>query len=516
MNEVVLSGTRAPLTDLEAVYAGRATIRIDCDSRNIVDASSAVVCAAAERDEPVYGVNTGFGKLASVRVEREDTERLQRNLILSHCAGIGALAEPRIVRLMMVLKLLSFLRGGSGVRWELVRLLESLVKKDVIPVVPSQGSVGASGDLVPLAHMSAVLVGEGQAISQGRRMKGRDALESAGLEPITLGPKEGLALINGTQFSNALALAALFDAWQVLRSSIVTAALTTDAVMGSTTHLNPETHRLRGHAGQIEIAATSRKLLEGSEIRESHRIDDSRVQDPYCVRCQPQVTGAALDLMRFVARILLIETNAVTDNPIVLVEQNEIVSGGNFHGEPVAFAADLLAIAIAETGAISQRRVAVLVDPSMSYGLPPFLAADPGLNSGFMAAEIAAASLMSENRHLANPCSTDSTPTSANQEDHVAMSAHGAFRLSRMIANLVGIVAVEAMCAAQGIEGRAPLRTSRPLEQAVKLLREHVSPVKRDRELASDIDAVSRLVRSGELHRATGYDILPLDESGLP
>jgi histidine ammonia-lyase len=363
-----------------------------------------------------------------------------------------------------------------------------MIADDVMPVVPVQGSVGASGDLAPLAHMTAVIIGEGQARYRGEILSGADALTAAGLAPVTLGPKEGLAFINGTQFSTAYALAGM------ALGSVVTSSLSTDAIMGSTAPLQPEIHTLRGHQGQIEIAQTMRALLTGSEIRESHRDGDTRVQDPYCIRCQPQVTGACIDVLRQASRTLTIEANAATDNPLVLHEPDKIVSGGNFHAEPVAFAADQIALAIAELGAISQRRVALMVDPTLSFDLPPFLTPEPGLNSGFMIAEVTTAALMSENKHLAHPCSTDSTPTSANQEDHVSMSAHGARRLRRMTANLAKIIGVELLCATQGVEFRKPLTTSPTLQAVIARLRRSVAPLKEDRLLAPDLEAAAEMI----------------------
>jgi histidine ammonia-lyase len=374
-------------------------------------------------------------------------------------------------------------------------------------VIPVQGSVGASGDLAPLAHMAAVMIGEGEALVGGERLPGAAALARAGLAPVTLGAKEGLALINGTQFSTACALAGLWQGWDNLCASVVTGALSTDAVMGSTAPLHPAIHALRGHPGQIDFARVQAALLDGSEIRESHREGDSRVQDPYCIRCQPQVAGAAIELLRAAARTLTIEANAVTDNPLVLTDSAEIVSGGNFHAEYVAFAADQIALAVAEIGAIAQRRVALMVDPTLSHDLPPFLTPEPGLNSGFMIAEVTTAALMSENKHLATPCSTDSTPTSANQEDHVSMAAHAARRLLRMNANLNAILGVEALAAAQGIGFRAPLQTSPRLQAVLARIRAAVPPLGADRYLAPDLAAAAVLVRSGELAR--GLD-LPL------
>ena len=374
-----------------------------------------------------------------------------------------------------------------------------MLAKGVTPVIPAQGSVGASGDLAPLAHMAATMIGAGEAMFQGSRMASAEALEKAGLTPITLGPKEGLALINGTQFSTACALVGLWGAFRNASNSVLTCALSTDAIMGSTAPLQDAIHTLRGHKGQIEVARAQRALMEGSEIRESHREGDTRVQDPYCIRCQPQVTGAAMDLLHHAARTLEVEANAVTDNPLVLVEEGLIVSGGNFHAEPVGFAADQIAVAISEIGAIAQRRVALMVDPNLSFDLPPFLTPDPGLNSGLMIAEVTTAALMSENKHLANPCTTDSTPTSANQEDHVSMAAHAARRLGRMNTNLSVILGVEAICGAQGIGFRAPLQTSDPLNSAIAKLREAVPELGEDRYMAPLITAAAEMVETGAL-----------------
>ncbi|RVT87377.1 histidine ammonia-lyase [Rhodobacteraceae bacterium CCMM004] len=503
---ILVPGT-TDLVQLEAIWRGSGPVSLDPSARAGIAASADLVAAAAAGDAPVYGVNTGFGKLASVRIPAVDTARLQRNLILSHCCGVGPAADARLVRLMMALKLLSLGRGASGVRWEICALLEGMLAAGVAPVVPLQGSVGASGDLAPLAHMTAAMIGEGAAEIGGTRMPGAEALRAAGLEPVVLGPKEGLALINGTQFSTALALAALFKARRLVRAAAVTASMSTDAIMGSTAPLDPAIHALRGHRGQIDVAAAMRALMQGSAIRESHREDDARVQDPYCIRCQAQVTGAALELLRQAAATLTVEANAVTDNPLVLVETGEIRSGGNFHAEPVAFAADQIALAVAEIGAIAQRRVALMVDPTLSHDLPPFLTPEPGLNSGLMIAEVTTAALMSENKHLANPCATDSTPTSANQEDHVSMAAHGARRLHRMMRNLSTILGVEAICAAQGIEARAPLTTSPPLQAALEVLRAQVAPLAEDRYLADDLEAAAGLVRSDALAAAAGVEL---------
>ncbi|MEO0428207.1 MAG: histidine ammonia-lyase [Pseudomonadota bacterium] len=490
------------LGTLRTLLAEGRPARLDRACRPAVEAAAARVAEAAAGDDPVYGVNTGFGKLASIRIPAEDTATLQRNLILSHCAGVGDTLPLGPARLMMALKLASLGRGASGTRWEIVTLLEGMLAAGVTPVVPVKGSVGASGDLAPLAHMTAVMIGEGEAEVAGRILPGAEALAAAGLAPVALGPKEGLALINGTQFSTALALAGLFSAWIAAQASLVTTALSTDAVMGSTAPLQPEIHALRGHRGQIEAAASMRALLEGSEIRESHREDDTRVQDPYCIRCQAQVVGAAMDVLRMAAGTLEIEANAATDNPLVLAEPSRIVSGGNFHAEPVGFAADMIALAVAEIGAIAQRRVALMVDPALSHDLPPFLTPAPGLNSGFMIAEVTTAALMSENKHLAHPTVTDSTPTSANQEDHVSMAAHGARRLPPMVTNLERILGVELLCAAQGVEFRSPLTTSPALARAITALRAEIPPLVEDRILSPEIDRAAQLIATGHLAAA--------------
>jgi len=398
----------------------------------------------------------------------------------------------------MALKMTSLARGASGVRWELIALLEGMLAAGVTPVIPAQGSVGASGDLAPLAHMAAVMIGEGEAFFEGARLGGAAALAKAGLTKVTLGPKEGLALINGTQVSTALALTGLFQVWCIATTSLVTGALSTEAAMGSSAPFRPEIHALRGQPGQIEAAAVLRDLQDGSEIRDSHRDGDERVQDPYCIRCQPQVLGAALDVLRQAANVLEIEANAVTDNPLVMPD-GAIISGGNFHAEPVGFAADQIAMAAAEIGSIAQRRISLLVDPALSFGLPAFLSPTPGLNSGLMIAEVTSAALMSENKALANPRVIDSTPTSANQEDHVSMACHGARRLLEMAENLAGIIGIEALSAVQGVELRAPLKTSDKLARQMQSLRSVVPALKQDRLMSPDIEAAKNLVRAGGL-----------------
>ncbi|WP_170553261.1 histidine ammonia-lyase [Ruegeria atlantica] len=502
MTFLILQPGQVSLAQLAEIYWDQTAVSLDSDCKPAVDAAAQRIQAAARGDDPVYGVNTGFGKLASLKIAPQDTSTLQRNLILSHCCGVGPAIPQRLTRLMMTLKLLSFGRGASGVRWELIELLQQMLARGVTPVIPAQGSVGASGDLAPLAHMTAVIIGAGEAEVNGTVLPGNEALKTAGLEPIQLGPKEGLAFINGTQFSTAFALAGLFEAWRAAQSALVVSALSTDAIMGSTAPLRPEIHTLRGHRGQTEAASAMRAVLDGSEIRESHREGDTRVQDPYCIRCQPQVTGAAMDVLRQAAATLEVEANAATDNPLVLADG--IVSGGNFHAEPVGFAADMIALAVSEIGAIAQRRIALMVDPTLSFDLPPFLTPDPGLNSGLMIAEVTTAALMSENKHLANPCVTDSTPTSANQEDHVSMAAHGARRLIRMVENLNYILGVELLCAAQGVEFRAPLVTSGPLQQVIARLRADIPALTEDRYLAPELETAKQLVAGASILRAVG------------
>lgn len=508
---VVIPGT-VTIADLARICDG-ATLKLDASCWPRVEAAAAVVARAAAGHEAIYGINTGFGKLAAKRIAPEQTAILQRNLILSHCCGVGPATPLPIVRLMMALKILSLGRGASGVRRLVIDQLEAMLARGIYPYVPQQGSVGASGDLAPLAHMTAVMLGEAPAYVNGSLVPGVEALAAAGLKPIELGPKEGLALINGTQFSTAYAISGLLQAHRLATMALITGALSVDAAMGSTAPFRPEIQALRGHRGQIAAAAVLSGLLEGSKIRESHLEGDERVQDPYCLRCQPQVAGAALDILDEAARTLAIEANAVTDNPLVLVETGEIVSGGNFHAEPVAFAADQIALAVSEIGAIAERRIATLVDPALNFGLPPFLTREPGLNSGFMIAEVTAAALYAENKQRAAPCSIDSTPTSANQEDHVSMAAHAARRLGDMAGNLTSILGIELLVAAQGIELRAPLRTSAALGAVIAALREKVPALGADRYMADDLAAAAALLGSRELpvaaSAALGRDPFP-------
>jgi histidine ammonia-lyase len=509
---ITLHPGNVPLADLEQIYWTNGMAKLDPSFDAGIEKAAARIAEIAAGNAAVYGINTGFGKLASIKIDAADVTKLQRNLILSHCCGVGAPLSENVVRLIMVLKLISLGRGASGVRLELVRLLEAMLDKGVIPVIPEKGSVGASGDLAPLAHMAAVMMGEGEAFYAGGRMSASSALAMAGLTPVILAAKEGLALINGTQTSTALALAGLFKAHRALQSALVTGALSTDAAMGSSAPFHPDIHTLRGHQGQIDTGRALRELLEGSEIRVSHIEGDERVQDPYCIRCQPQVDGACLDVLRMAARTLEIEANAVTDNPLVLSD-NSVVSGGNFHAEPVAFAADQIAIAVCEIGAIAQRRIALLVDPALSYGLPAFLSKKPGLNSGLMIAEVTSAALMSENKQMSHPASVDSTPTSANQEDHVSMACHGARRLLAMTDNLFAILGIEALSAVQGVELRGPLKTSPELQKAMDALRQHTPSLDEDRYMATELQKASELIGNATLINAISDGILPKQEA---
>ena len=502
MKPVLLTPGNIPLADWRAIYRG-AAVTLDPACAPRVAESAAAVSRILAKGAPVYGINTGFGKLASVRIGDEDLATLQRNIVLSHAAGTGAPSPVPVIRLMMALKLASLAQGASGVRPETVALLEAMLVKGLTPVVPSQGSVGASGDLAPLSHMAATMIGVGEIFYEGERLSAAEALHRAALGGTQLGPKEGLALLNGTQFSTANALAGLFEAELLFRSALVTGALSTEAAKGSDTPFDPRIHTLRRHRGQIEVADALRDLMTGSAIRASHLENDARVQDPYCLRCQPQVMGAALDILRQAATTLEIEANGVSDNPLIFPETDEALSGGNFHAEPVAFAADMIAMAICEIGSISERRIAMLVDPALS-GLPAFLTPRPGLNSGFMIPQVTAAALVSENKQRAYPASVDSIPTSANQEDHVSMAAHGARRLLDMAENATAVLGIELLAAAQGVDFHAPLASSDALEAARATLREQVPTLEDDRHFHPDMEAANLLIRSGALLASAG------------
>jgi len=507
MNEVILRAGDVSLAEWRAVYRG-AAVQLDPAAAPKIAESAAAVERILAKGQPVYGINTGFGKLASVRIAAADLATLQRNIVLSHAAGVGEPSPVPIVRLMLALKLASLAQGASGVKPATTDLLEAMLAKGLTPVVPAQGSVGASGDLAPLAHMAATMIGVGEIYVAGVRQPAAQALKQAGLSPLTLGPKEGLALLNGTQFSTANALAGLFEAERVFQTALVTGALSTEAAKGSDTPFDHRIHALRRHAGQIETANALRDLMAGSAIRASHLKDDERVQDPYCLRCQPQVMGAALEVLRQAAATLATEANGVSDNPLIFPEADEALSGGNFHAEPVAFAADMIALAVCEIGSLSERRVAMLVDPALS-GLPAFLTPKPGLNSGFMIPQVTAAALVSENKQRAYPASVDSIPTSANQEDHVSMAAHGARRLLSMTENVVGVLGIELLAGAQGCDFHAPLASSAMLESVRATLRAQVPHLDDDRHFHPDLEAANALVRSGAVIASAGGVTLP-------
>jgi histidine ammonia-lyase len=499
MSDTLVVPGEVGLAVLRSIARDKAAIRLDPGTWARVDACHAVLNQAIREGRTIYGVNTGFGKLAGTRIGKADLAALQRNLIVSHCTGSGPELGEEAVRLVLALKVIALARGYSGVRREIVQMLIDLLRHDVLPCVPSKGSVGASGDLTPLAHLSAILIGEGEAVHRGRRMPAAEALAIAGHKPIELGPKEGLALINGTQVSTALALSALFAAEDVFSAAIVAGALSLEAAKGSSVPFDARIHAVRGHRGQIDVAAAFRRLFAGSGIMAAHG-NGHRVQDPYSIRCQPQVMGACLDSLRHVARVFEIEANAVSDNPIIFAEDGDVLSGGNFHAEPIAIAADLTAIALAEIGAISERRIAFLVDTSLS-GLPAFLVDASGLNSGFMVVQISAAALASENKSLAHPASVDSIPTAANQEDHVSMATFAARRLGEIADNVRGIVAIELIAGAQGLDFQQPLATSPMLSEAHALIRKRVAHYGEDRRFAENIAAMKEIVAAGGFNR---------------
>ncbi|WP_336809856.1 histidine ammonia-lyase [Bosea sp. MMO-172] len=503
MTTVSLNPGAAHLTDWRAILDG-AVASLGGESAKNIASGQKIVEEIVAAGTVTYGVNTGFGKLASVRIADADLAKLQSNLIVSHAVGTGPALPDGVVRLLLAMKAASLARGASGVRPVVIEALTNALKADALPVIPAKGSVGASGDLAPLAHMTAALMGYGEIRLKGETLPAAEALKRAGLSTLALGAKEGLALINGTQVSTTLAMTGLAAIARVFDAALVAGALSVDALKGSDTPFDPRIQSLRGQPGQIKVAKILLDLIAGSAIRESHRHGDTKVQDPYSLRCQPQVMGAVRDLIGNAAATLSIEANAVTDNPLVL-GPGEIVSGGNFHAEPVAFAADILAMAVCEIGNLSERRMALLVDPVMS-GLPPFLARDAGLNSGFMIAQVTAAALASENKQKAYPASVDTIPTSANQEDHVSMATHGAFRLIDMAKNAASVIGVELMAAAEAIEHHRPLKTSPRLEPVLALLRSKIAPLTEDRYLAPDLAAATEFVLSGAVGKAAGLD----------
>ncbi len=498
MKQLTIYPGKLTLDELRQVYLQPVKITLDSQIFPAIEHSVECVNAILAENRTAYGINTGFGLLASTRIEKDDLEKLQRSLVVSHAAGVGEALDDNMTRLIMVLKINSLSRGYSGIRLAVIQALIALVNAEIYPHIPSKGSVGASGDLAPLAHMSLLLLGEGQARYQGEWLPAKEALAKANLQPITLAAKEGLALLNGTQVSTAFALRGLFEAEDLLTAAIVCGSLSVEAALGSRKPFDARVHEVRGQQGQIDVAALYRYVLEeSSELSDSH-INCPKVQDPYSLRCQPQVMGACLTQLRHAADVILTEANAVSDNPLVFAEQGEVISGGNFHAEPVAMASDNLALVLAEIGALSERRIALLMDSHMSQ-LPPFLVENGGVNSGFMIAQVTAAALASENKALAHPASVDSLPTSANQEDHVSMAPAAGRRLWQMAENTRGILAVEWLSACQGIDFRNGLRSSPILEAARDILRAKVDYYDQDRFFAPDIDAAVKLLAEQHL-----------------
>jgi histidine ammonia-lyase len=487
------------LAELRKAWLEPVTVELGDTARRRIAESNELIDDVVAHGDRVYGVNTGFGQLASVRISDNELAHLQENLVRSHAVGVGEDLDDDIVRLIMLMKVIALAEGFSGVRLELVEKLCALINHQIYPRIPSRGSVGASGDLAPLAHMAGALIGIGEVRVNGNLMPAPTALKAAGIEPVQLAPKEGLALLNGTQVSTALALGAVFRTENILSAALMAGAMSSDAIKGSDTPFDRRIQSVRGHGGQIAVAAVLRDLMRGSDIRASHA-DCDRVQDPYSIRCQPQVMGACLDVLRHVCQVLETEANAVTDNPLVFTDSRVVLSGGNFHAEPVALAADYLALAIAEIGALSERRIALLIDAHLS-GLPAFLVKESGLNSGFMMAQVTAAALASENKSHAHPASVDSIPTSANQEDHVSMATFAARRLHTMIDNVEDIVAIELLAAAQGIDFHRPAKSSEAIEDVMAIIRE-LSPVfTEDRSLSTDIGRVAVTIDSGAFCR---------------
>lgn len=508
MNTLVLKPGALDLAQLRQAYLQPLRMELDPAAYAAIDASVACVESILAEGRTAYGINTGFGLLASTRIAPADLEKLQRSLVLSHAAGVGEALDDDLVRLIMLLKVNSLARGFSAIRRQVIEALIALINAEVYPHIPLKGSVGASGDLAPLAHMSLVLIGESKARYQGQWLPAREALAVAGLEPMTLAAKEGLALLNGTQVSTAYALRGLFEGEDLFAAATVCGGLSVEAMLGSRAPFDARIHAARGQRGQIDVAAAYRELLTASsEVSRSHANCD-KVQDPYSLRCQPQVMGACLTQLRQAAEVLEVEANAVSDNPLVFAEEGDVISGGNFHAEPVAMAADNLALALAEIGALSERRISLMMDRHMSQ-LPPFLVENGGVNSGFMIAQVTAAALASDNKALAHPASVDSLPTSANQEDHVSMAPNAGKRLWAMAENVRGILAIEWLGACQGLDFRHGLKSSERLERARSLLRERVPYYQEDRFFAPDIEAASALLASGCLNGLVTPRLLP-------
>lgn len=506
MDTLTLIPGTLTLQQLRTVFRQHVSLSLDDSAKAAIQAAEQTVLDVIKENRTVYGINTGFGLLANTRIDVDELELLQRSIVLSHAAGTGDFMSEDTVRLLMLLKINSLARGYSGIRLSVVEALIQLYNAEVYPAIPEKGSVGASGDLAPLAHMSVVLLGEGEAFYRGERIEAKQALNIAGLAPIALAPKEGLALLNGTQASTAFALQGLFYTENALYSAIGIGALTVDAALGSRVPFDARIHAVRGHKTQSDVAAAFRELLATSDIGNSHQ-GCEKVQDPYSLRCQPQVMGACLQQMRFATEILVTEANGVSDNPLVFADTGDILSGGNFHAETVAMAADMLAIALSEIGALSERRMSLMIDTHLS-GLPPFLVENGGVNSGFMIAQVTCAALASENKTLAHPASIDSLPTSANQEDHVSMATFAARRLRDIFDNVAGILAIEWLAACQGLDFRKPLQTSERLQSLMQLLRNDVPFYDKDRYFAPDIEAAKQLIKRHDLMDTTQLQLL--------
>ena len=493
MQPYSLSPGKLTLDTIYTLLQSKSALALHADAWQAITESEKFVKDLVKKRTKVYGINTGFGLLANTIIPPADLETLQNRILLSHAAGIGEFLPEKIVKLILLLKINGLSRGYSGVRAVLIEILIQFYNHEIYPCIPSKGSVGASGDLAPLAHLSLPLIGKGQAYHKGRLISGLEALELIGQKPLSLEAKEGLALINGTQVSTAIALYYTFKAQELLTAGIFIGTMSVDAALGCDTAFHPLIHEIRGQIGQITVAKILLEALEGSEIRNSH-LNCTRVQDPYCLRCQPQVLGASLDNINHAASILEREANAVTDNPLIFCEDNLVLSGGNFHAEPVAQAADLVAIALSEVGALAERRIALLIDPHFNQGLPPFLTKNPGLNSGFMIGHVTAAALASANKSLAHPASVDSLPTSANQEDHVSMATFAACRLKDIVENVEGILTIELLAACQGIDLRQPLKTSKRLASIHRQVRLQIATWEEDRLFADDINKAKSMV----------------------
>lgn len=508
MFELNLIPGQLTLQDIRRVKNEQTFVTLDKSAEDKIAAANATILDIVDKDQTVYGVNTGFGLLANTKIKKEDLEDLQERIVLSHSAGMGDYISNATVRIMMLLKVNSLSLGYSGIRLKVIQALIELINKEVYPCVPKKGSVGASGDLAPLAHMSAILLGYGYVSYKGEILPAKEGLEKAGISTIVLGAKEGLALLNGTQLSTTFALEGLFYAEDLFASAVVIGSMTTEAVLGSRAPFDSRVHTIRGHKTQIDTASMYVDLLEKQSGISLTHVNCDRVQDPYSIRCQPQVMGACLSQIRNSAETLLVEANGVTDNPLIFVDEGDVISGGNFHAEPIAFASDNLALAISEIGALSERRMALLVDKHLSQ-LPAFLVNNGGINSGFMIAQVTSAALASENKALAHPSSVDSLPTSANQEDHVSMATYAGRRLADMAENTGGILGIELLAAAQGMDFRAPHKSTEKIEEAKAMIRAEVTFYEEDRYFTDDIEKAITLVRSGLYNKFINKELVP-------